>query len=127
MLEEMIKGIINNELEKTHSHLRIPNSVYVKITKVTQGEFDWEYPVKVKMDLNLNCPYNSSVHAEGEAVIQNPYYIYNLKILNEDRTIDDTYPEIPDVKSYVKLENGDIAVATFLYGNVNPYIIGKVI
>lgn len=127
MLTEMIKGIIGNTMEKDYAHLRIPNSLYVKVTKVAKGEINWEYPVKVKMELNLSCKYQSSVQAEGEAIIQQPSYTYNLKILDENKSIDDKYPEIPNVKSYIKLDLGDVAAVTFLYGNVNPFIIGKVI
>lgn len=55
------------------------------------------------------------------------YYVYNLKILDENKEIDTEFPEIPEVKSTVGLEYGDIAAVTLLYGQLKVYIVGKVI
>ena len=116
MLEEMVKGIIENTLDKEYSHLRIPNSVYVKITKANQESFIWEYPIKINnITLSTDCPYHPSVSGSGSATISRALYSYNVKIL-----------KVPDIKSFIKLNAGDIAVATMLYGNVNPFIVGKV-
>lgn len=127
MLEEMVKGIMENTLDKEYSHLRIPNSVYVKITKANQESFIWEYPIKINnITLSTDCPYHPSVSGSGSATISRALYSYNVKILKEDKSIDEAYPEVPDIKSFIKLNAGDIAVATMLYGNVNPFIVGKV-
>ena len=55
------------------------------------------------------------------------YYVYNLKILDENKDIDTSYPEIPDVKSTVKLETGDVATVLLLYGQTNVFVVGEVI
>lgn len=54
-------------------------------------------------------------------------YEYNLKILDEDKRIDNSYPEIPRVRSKQGHEVGDIVAITMLYGKLNPYIIGEVV
>lgn len=58
---------------------------------------------------------------------QADYYIYNLKILDENKAINPEFPEIPKVKSKIILESGDIAAVLLLYGQLNVYIVGKVI
>ncbi len=55
------------------------------------------------------------------------YYVYNLKILDENKEIDTRFPEIPKVKSTVALEYGDICTVVLLYGQLNIHIVGKVI
>jgi hypothetical protein len=55
------------------------------------------------------------------------YSVYNLKILDENKEINSEFPEIPEVKSTVRLVNGDIAAVLLLYGQLNVYIVGKVV
>lgn len=70
----------------------------------------------------------SSVFAQITKVQEkDDYYIYNLKILDENKAINPEFPEIPEVKSEVKLENGDIAAVLLLYGQLNIHIVGKVV
>ncbi|BFH11082.1 hypothetical protein J6TS7_02820 [Paenibacillus dendritiformis] len=59
---------------------------------------------------------------EGESVHE-----YNLKMLNESRTVDERFPEIPSVKSDKQLEIGDIVAVLLLYGQLDVYIIGKAV
>ncbi|MBU5312214.1 hypothetical protein KQI38_09260 [Tissierella carlieri] len=94
MLEQMIQNVIEKFIKAKYHHIRLPSSVFAKITKVQE---------------------------------QAEYYIYNLKILDENKAINPEFPEIPEVKSEIKLENGDIATVLLLYGQLNVYIIGKVI
>ncbi len=55
------------------------------------------------------------------------YSVYNLKILDKNKEINSEFPEIPEVKSTVRLVNGDIAAVLLLYGQLNVYIVGKVV
>ncbi len=54
-------------------------------------------------------------------------YEYNLKVLDEIKEVDESFPEIPGVRSEYALEAGDIAVAILLYGKLNVFIVGRVI
>ncbi|NPV89824.1 MAG: hypothetical protein HPY50_03485 [Firmicutes bacterium] len=70
----------------------------------------------------------SAVYARVTKVQEYPdYYVYNLKILDENKAVNTEFPEIPEVKSKVALENGDVAAALLLYGQLNVYIVGKVV
>ena len=55
------------------------------------------------------------------------YALYNLKLLDENRNIDTRYPELPDTRSGFGLESGDIVTVLLMYGQLQPYIVGKVI
>jgi hypothetical protein len=54
-------------------------------------------------------------------------YEYNLKILDEIKEVNESFPEIPGVMSEIALEAGDIAVVLLLYGKLNVFVVGKVI
>lgn len=116
MIEEMMKGIIERTIETKYSHLKLPNSVYVKVTRVNKESVYYSYDLK--MILN---------GVEEEVTIKQYSYNYNLKILKEDKSIDERYSEIPNVKSFIALNSGDIAAALLMYGKANPFIVGKVI
>ena len=71
---------------------------------------------------------SSAVYAKVTKVQQYPdYYLYNLKILDENKEVNAEFPEIPEVKSKVVLESGDVAAVLLLYGQLNVYIVGKVV
>lgn len=55
------------------------------------------------------------------------HYVYNLKILDENKGINQEFPEIPEVKSKIAVENGDTVAILLLYGQLNVYIVGKVV
>ena len=94
MLEQMIKNVIEKLIQVRYQHVKLPATVYAKITKAQ------EYT---------------------------DYYVYNLKILNENKAIDTSFPEIPEVMSKEKLETGDVAAVLLLYGKLNVFVVGKVI
>lgn len=60
-----------------------------------------------------------------KAQTQADYYVYNLKILDENKEINSEFPEIPEVKSKVRLDSGDVAAVLLLYGQLNVYIVGR--
>ncbi|WP_018752680.1 hypothetical protein [Paenibacillus sanguinis] len=52
---------------------------------------------------------------------------YNLKILDDNGVIDARYPEIPNVKSEQIFEVGDTVAVLLMYGQLDLYIVGKVV
>lgn len=55
------------------------------------------------------------------------YYEYNLKILDENKEIDVNFPEVPGIKAREKYESGNTVVVVLLYGQLNVFIVGRVI
>ena len=52
-------------------------------------------------------------------------YICTLKILDKNKSPDSSFPEVPFVSTDINLSKGDIAVVVLLYGECNPFIIGR--
>lgn len=52
---------------------------------------------------------------------------YHLKILDENKQIDNNFPEFPRIVSKERYEVGTIVTVVMLYGKMNPYIIGEVV
>ena len=116
MVEEMMKGMIENTIENKYPHLKLPNSVYVRVTRANKETTNYSYSTKIIIN-----------GIEEDVTVKKYYYTYNLKILKEDKSFDESYSEIPNVKSYIALNTGDIAAALLMYGKANPFIVGKVI
>lgn len=49
----------------------------------------------------------------------------NLRILDKNKAVDETYPEIPLVKTSLALSKGDVVAVLLMYGECIPYIVGR--
>ena len=55
-----------------------------------------------------------------------PPCIYaRVKILDKNKQTDTRFPEVPMVSTKVPVESGDIVVVILLYGECDPYIVGR--
>ena len=52
-------------------------------------------------------------------------YVCTLKILDKNKRPDNRFPEIPMVSTHITVNKDDIVVVLLLYGECNPYIIGR--
>lgn len=48
-----------------------------------------------------------------------------LKILDKNKQVDNRFPEIPKVVTDIEVHKSDVVVVALLYGELNPYIIGR--
>lgn len=48
-----------------------------------------------------------------------------LKILDKNKQPDSRFPEIPKVKTEIDIEKGDVVAIALLYGEFDPYILGR--
>jgi hypothetical protein len=55
----------------------------------------------------------------------NGTYSCTLKILTEAMQDDDDFPEIPNVRTKICMEKGDVAVVLLLYGGGGIHILGR--
>lgn len=78
-----------------------------------------EYP-------HLKMPTAMYARITGAAQ-QGTDYIYNIKILGKDLGYSSEHPEIPGVKSKLKIETGKSVVVLLMYGELNPFIVGEAI
>lgn len=52
-------------------------------------------------------------------------YEATLKILDKNRQADSRFPEVPKVVTDIAVSKGDVVVVALLYGELNPYIVGR--
>lgn len=92
-----------------------------------------EQMIEIKIDNTIKAKYPHlrlpiAVYARVTKVKEcTEYYEYNLKILDESKEIDFSFPEVPGVKTKEKYDHGDIVVVNLLYGQLILYIVGRVI
>lgn len=51
-------------------------------------------------------------------------WTYSVKLLDENQS-PDKYPEIPNIKSKIEIEQGKLAAVVLLYGKT-PFVVGEV-
>lgn len=95
-MADMLKLFVEQELE---------NLIKTKYTHI-------RYPFAVYAEV-------TQVAQEGEA------YVCSVKILNKNKQYDKKFPEIPKVRTKLEVKKGDIVVTVLLYGECDPYIIGR--
>lgn len=59
--------------------------------------------------------------------LSNNWYEYTLRVIDRFGNTDDTFPELPGIRSKIQLDFGAIAAIGLAYGDVEPVIIGEVI
>lgn len=52
-------------------------------------------------------------------------YICTIRILDKNMQTDNQFPEIPAVQTSVPVHQGNRVVVLMLYGECNPYIVGR--
>lgn len=65
--------------------------------------------------------YAKAVQVQGEL----PPRKITLKILDKNKQPDSRFPEIPNVKTDIYIEKGEVVVIALLYGELEPYILGR--
>lgn len=85
----------------------------------------WEKYIKKKYP---HLEYPANVYARITKVKDNiDHYEYNIKVLDKNLDIDVMFPEVPGIKSKLKVEvNRTVAVA-LMYGELEFFIIGEVV
>lgn len=67
--------------------------------------------------------YAKVVHVQGDM----PSREVTIKILDKNKQPDSRFPEVPKVKTDICVEKGDIVTIALLYGELNPYVLGRCI
>ncbi|HWP50098.1 MAG TPA: hypothetical protein VN626_00240 [Clostridia bacterium] len=58
---------------------------------------------------------------------QGENYIYSLRLLSSTLQVDNSVPEIPNVKSKLRLDVDDFAAVVLPYGQLAPFIVGEAV
>ncbi len=83
--------------------------------------------VKRTMDSYIKEKYSHLQYPSGmyARVVRAQQNKYTLKILDKNLNANNDFPEIPNVKSNIELQKGDIAVVSLLYDGSGFYILGR--
>lgn len=92
------------------------------IKKIVIATMDDQIATQYPHLQNPSCMY-ARVTKATQIVLGN--YKVSLKILDKIKNIDTNFPEVPLVSTTISFEIGDIAIVTLLYGECNPFIIGR--
>ncbi|MEA4932180.1 MAG: hypothetical protein VB071_01090 [Lawsonibacter sp.] len=60
-------------------------------------------------------------------VLSNAWFEYSLRVLDPFGNEDESYPEIPAIRSKLQLSAGAIVAIGFAFNNVEPILIGEVV
>ncbi len=67
------------------------------------------------------CVYAKVVSVSSK----NGIYTTTLRILDKNKQKDQEYTDTPKVRTEIEVSKGDIVVAVLMYGDADPYIIGR--
>ncbi len=87
--------------------------------------------VKKELEKQIQENYPHMRHPSGmyakitQAREDNGRYVCTLKILDKAMNIDNDFPEIPNVKTDIPFQQGDVAVLLLLYGGSGVFILGR--
>lgn len=118
-LEQFTKSVINRAIAEDYPHLKLPAVVYATVTGVK--ELSDTYKVKELEITDEDGGRTFKAHYAAH------WHEYTLKVLDRFGNTDDTFPELPGVRSKVQLEAGATVAIAFAFGGVEPTIIGEVV
>jgi len=114
-LEQFVKNVV----EKQYPHLKRPAVVYASVTAV-----------KIRSDTytltNLQITSTDSGTSYAGSVTAH-WFEYSLRVLDQFGNADESYPEIPAVRSKLQISAGATVAIGFAFNTVEPIIIGEVV
>jgi hypothetical protein len=118
-LEQFTKSIIERVFTESYPYLKLPAIIYATVIRATELSETYEVKKLEITDEDNNRTFKAHVTAH--------WYEYTLKVLDRFGNADDTFPELPGVRSKIPLEAGIIVAIGLAFGSIEPTIIGEVI
>lgn len=118
-LEQFTKSVIGRAVAEDYPHLKLPAVVYATVTGAK--ELPDTYEIKELEITNEDGGQTYKAHYTAH------WHEYTLKVLDHFGNADDTFPELPGVRSKVQLEAGATVAIGLAFGDVEPTIIGEVV
>ncbi len=87
--------------------------------------------VKQEMDKQIQEKYPHIQHPPGmyanvaQVKKTDGKYVCTLKLLDRAMNVDNSFPEIPGVKTNLEVKQGNIVVVLLLYGGSAVFILGR--
>lgn len=118
-LEQVIKNVIKRVLVEDYPHLKLPAVVYATVIGTQELAETYEVEELLITDEDNDRTFRAHYTAH--------WYEYTLRMIDRFGNTDDTFPELPGIRSKIQLEAGATVAIGLAHGDVEPVIIGEVI
>jgi len=114
MLEALVENILK-EAKNKYPQLDTPAALQARITSVTM------LPETFRTECRIT---DKSTGETRECVMEQNFFKYSVKILDNERAENTKYPAIPGIRSRMKFEVGDIVTVVFTGGDMTAGFVG---
>ncbi|WP_312938889.1 carbamoyl-phosphate synthase subunit L [Oscillibacter sp.] len=114
-LEQFVKTVV----EKQYPHLKRPAVVYASVTAAQMLSDTYTLTNLQITNTDSSTSFNGSIKAH--------WFEYSLRVLDQFGNEDESYPEIPAVRSKLQLNTGATVAVGYAFNTVEPVIIGEVV
>lgn len=114
-LEQFVKNVI----EKQYPQLKRPTVVYASVTAAQMLSDTYTMTDLQITNTDAGTTFNGSMTAH--------WFEYSLRVLDQFGGENESYPEIPAVRSKLQISAGAVVAIGFAYNTVEPIIIGEVV
>jgi len=118
-LEKFVTSVITRIFADDYSHLKLPAVVYATVIGAQELAETYEVEELLITDEDNDRTFRAHYTAH--------WYEYTLRVINRFGNIDDTFPELPGIRSKIWLKAGAIVAIGLAHGDVEPVIIGEVV
>lgn len=114
MIDQFV-SIIMQRVKDRYPGIDIPAGMQAVITSVTKTKKTYEHECKITRKDNGK---------EYECKVERYYYIYTVKILDNNGSQLEKYPELIKIESRQQLKKGDVVQVVFLANELEAAIVG---
>lgn len=114
MINQMVKAILE-QVKEQYPGVGIPSALQAVITSAEK--LDEVYTT----DCKILCEDNGK---EYHCKVEHNFYLYNVKVLDNNGHILEKYPELVEIKSRQQYEIEDVVQVVFLGNELEPAIVG---
>lgn len=114
MLERMLKNIME-DIKKNYPHVASPAAMKAVITSVKKTSETYGIDMVI---------IEKDTGKEKECTLKQSYYLYSVRVIDNDGNPIDNYPTIPNIKSRDVYNVGDTVTVVFTGGELYASIAG---
>lgn len=114
MINQMVKTILC-QVKEQYPGVGIPAALKAVIT--TAEMLDETYVTECR----ISCEENGKTY---HCKVERNYYLYAVKVLDNNESVLEQYPELIEIKSRQQYESGDVVQVVFLGNELEAAIVG---
>ncbi len=114
MIDELVKSIIS-KMKTEYPQLEVPGAMRAVIVSAKKSGERYQRTIYLT---------DKTSNYKREYVLEEDYYIYSVKIIDNDGNPLSKYPIIPEIKSRTEYQTGNQVTVVFTDGGLTAAIIG---